>query len=95
MKFLKTGFSWVELLFGTENWSFLPEVVLRTLIMFIIIMVSLRILGKRGVKQLSIFELVVIISLGTAAGDPDFQNSIPKLRPSHGTTVGKNSFLPI
>ncbi|HLO37914.1 MAG TPA: hypothetical protein VK173_05475, partial [Lacibacter sp.] len=65
-----SSFNWKEILIGGENWSFLPEVILRTIIMFIIIVVSLRILGKRGVKQLSIFELVVIISLGSAAGDP-------------------------
>jgi uncharacterized membrane protein YcaP (DUF421 family) len=65
-----SGFNWRELMLGGEDWNFLPEVMLRTLIMFIILIVSLRVLGKRGVKQLSIFELVVIISLGSAAGDP-------------------------
>lgn len=65
-----------ELLLGTEDWSFLFETVLRTLIMFLIIVISLRILGKRGVKQLSIFELVVIISLGSAAGDPMFYKDV-------------------
>lgn len=65
-----SGINWKELMLGGEPWSFLPEVFLRTLIMFIILIVSLRLLGKRGVKQLSIFELVVIISLGSAAGDP-------------------------
>jgi uncharacterized membrane protein YcaP (DUF421 family) len=70
MYYLQSGFNLKELLLGAEDWSFLPEMILRTFIMFIIIIVSLRILGKRGVKQLSIFELVVIISLGSAAGDP-------------------------
>jgi len=65
-----SGFSWKELMLGGENWMFLPETILRTLIMFIVILVSLLLLGKRGVKQISIFELVVIISLGSAAGDP-------------------------
>jgi uncharacterized membrane protein YcaP (DUF421 family) len=65
-----SSFNWKEVMIGGEDWNFLPEVILRTIIMFIIIVVSLRILGKRGVKQLSIFELVVIISLGSAAGDP-------------------------
>lgn len=55
---------------GEDDWNFLPETVLRTVLMFIVIMVSLWLLGKRGVKQLSIFELVVIIGLGSAAGDP-------------------------
>lgn len=63
-------FSWKEFLLGSEEWIFLPEVIFRTLIMFAVILVSLSILGKRGVKQLSVFELVVIIGLGSAAGDP-------------------------
>ena len=67
---------WKDFILGAENWNFLPEVMLRTLIMFIIILVSLRLLGKRGVKQLSIFELVVIISLGSAAGDPMFYKDV-------------------
>jgi uncharacterized membrane protein YcaP (DUF421 family) len=70
------GFSWKDLLMGGENWSFLPETALRTLIMFVVILVSLRILGKRGVKQLSVFELVVIIGLGSAAGDPMFYKDV-------------------
>lgn len=78
MHFLQAspGFTWRELLLGRENWSFLPETALRTLIMFIVILVSLRILGKRGVKQLSVFELVVIIGLGSAAGDPMFYKDV-------------------
>ena len=44
--------------------------------MFVIILTGLRILGKRGVEQLSIFELVVIISLGSAAGDPMFYKEV-------------------
>lgn len=61
---------WKEILIGNEQWSFIWEIMLRTSIMFITIIAGLRILGKRGVKQLSIFELVVIIALGSAAGDP-------------------------
>ncbi|RZL48993.1 MAG: DUF421 domain-containing protein [Pedobacter sp.] len=44
--------------------------------MYIIVLFSLRLLGKRGVKQLSVFELVVIISLGSAAGDPMFYKEV-------------------
>src|SRR5688572_6682679 len=73
---ISPGFNWKEIMLGGESWNFLPEVMLRTIIMFIIIVVSLRILGKRGVKQLSIFELVAIISLGSAAGDPMFYKDV-------------------
>lgn len=71
-----SAFDLNTLLLGSEDWSFLPEVILRTFTMFIIIVVSLRILGKRGVKQLSVFELVVIIGLGSAAGDPMFYKDV-------------------
>ncbi len=71
-----SGFSWKELLLGSEDWSFLPETVLRSFIMFVVIVISLRLLGKRGVKQLSVFELVVIIGLGSAAGDPMFYKDV-------------------
>lgn len=70
------SFSWKDLLLGSENWAFLGETVLRTFIMFIVIILSLRLLGKRGVKQLSVFELVVIIGLGSAAGDPMFYKDV-------------------
>ena len=73
---LQSPFPWKELLMGSENWSFLGETVLRSFIMFAIIVVSLRVLGKRGIKQLSVFELVVIIGLGSAAGDPMFYKDV-------------------
>ena len=76
MHLLQINFSWKELLLGSEEWNFLPEVVIRTLVMFAVVLISLSILGKRGVKQLSVFELVVIIALGSAAGDPMFYKDV-------------------
>ncbi|MEO6000050.1 MAG: YetF domain-containing protein [Chitinophagaceae bacterium] len=76
MHLLQFSIKWKELLLGGEEWSFLPEAALRSLIMFIVIVVGLRILGKRGIKQLSVFELVVIIGLGSAAGDPMFYKDV-------------------
>lgn len=67
---------WKTFLMGTEEWNFLPETLVRTAIMFIILLTGLTILGKRGVKQLSVFELVVIIGLGSAAGDPMFYKDV-------------------
>ncbi len=76
MTILAADSFWYQVLFGTEKASFIIEVVLRTLIMFLVIILGLRILGKRGVKQLSVFELVVIIGLGSAAGDPMFYQDV-------------------
>ncbi len=67
---------WNQVLLGEEPLDFLFEVALRTLIMYIGILTALRALGKRGVKQLSIFELVIIIGFGSAAGDPMFYKDV-------------------
>ena len=73
---ISEGFDWQQFLMGEEKWLFIPEVILRSVVMFIIALTALRILGKRGVRQLSIFELVVIITLGSAAGDPMFYKDV-------------------
>lgn len=63
-------FNWHQLLLGNEAASFLYAVILRAIAVFLVVLISARILGKRGVKQLSVFELVIILTLGSAAGDP-------------------------
>jgi uncharacterized membrane protein YcaP (DUF421 family) len=54
------------------DWEFAFEIVIRTFIMFTLILVVLRLSGKKGVRQLSLFEVAIIIGLGSAAGDPMF-----------------------
>ena len=68
--------SWRKMLMHDLPFTFLLEVVIRTVIMFLIILLALRASGKRGIKQLSIFELVLIIGLGSAAGDPMFYEDV-------------------
>ncbi len=46
---------WKMLLLGEEEWMFLFETMLRTFVMFLVVLSGLTILGKRGVKQLSVF----------------------------------------
>ena len=69
-------FEWKRLLFNDLPIQFLFEVVFRTVIMFLVVLLTLKFAGKRGVKQLSIFEVVIIISLGSAAGDPMFYEDV-------------------
>jgi uncharacterized membrane protein YcaP (DUF421 family) len=66
---------WKSLLLGEEEWSFLPEVFFRGTIMFVVTIVALRLIGKRGIMQ-GVFELVTIITLGSAAGDPMFYKKV-------------------
>ncbi|PZX54784.1 DUF421 domain-containing protein [Algoriphagus chordae] len=69
-----------RLLIGEEiPYAFLWEVLARTTIMFFIVLFVLRLSGKRGIKQLSVFELAIIISLGSAAGDPMFYEDVALL----------------
>ena len=55
-----------SLLLGEEEWSFLPEVLLRSAVMFTVSLIALRLIGRRGIMQ-GVFELVTIITLGSAA----------------------------
>jgi uncharacterized membrane protein YcaP (DUF421 family) len=66
---------WRNLLLGEEDWGFLPEVLLRSAIMFLVAIACVRLIGKRGIMQ-GVFELVTIITLGSAAGDPMFYKKV-------------------
>jgi uncharacterized membrane protein YcaP (DUF421 family) len=65
-------FNWKDIFISDLHWSLAAEIMMRTLIMFIVILVFLRLSGKKGVRQLSLFEVAIIIGLGSAAGDPMF-----------------------
>lgn len=73
---MNTFFEWDRIFFNDLPVSFLLEVVFRTVVMFIMVLLTLKLTGKRGVKQLSVFEVVIIISLGSAAGDPMFYKDV-------------------
>src|SRR5688572_4482721 len=66
---------WRTFLLGEEEWNFLYEVLLRSAVMFLVAISAMRILGRRGTKQ-GVFELVLIITLGSAAGDPMFYKKV-------------------
>ncbi len=65
-----------KFLLGDEEWKFLLEILLRCLIGFVTVIVGLKITGKRGIRQLSVFELVIILTLGSAAGDIGFYKDV-------------------
>jgi uncharacterized membrane protein YcaP (DUF421 family) len=55
---------WHRILFGAAPASFLLEVLIRTIIMYLILLVVLRLMGKRMGGQLTISELAVMVTLG-------------------------------
>jgi uncharacterized membrane protein YcaP (DUF421 family) len=73
---MKEIFEWNRILFNDLPQIFILEVLFRSTVMFIILLLTLKLAGKRGVKQLSVFETVIIIALGSAAGDPMFYEDV-------------------
>ncbi|MFL5788160.1 MAG: YetF domain-containing protein [Flavisolibacter sp.] len=63
------------ILFGDENWSYLPIVFVKSLIIFIVVIIALRFIGRRGIMQ-GVFEVLTIITLGSASGDPMLYKSV-------------------
>ncbi|HFZ8995241.1 TPA: DUF421 domain-containing protein [Citrobacter freundii] len=59
--------------------EFLGEVALRTLYTFILVYLFLKLIGRRGVRQMSLFEVLIILTLGSAAGDVAFYDDVPML----------------
>ena len=69
-----------DILILDTTWSFTGELLLRCVLMYIMIIVVLRLTGKRGVRQLSIFEVAIILCLGSIAGDPMFTEDLPLIQ---------------
>ncbi|WP_435947750.1 DUF421 domain-containing protein [Dryocola sp. BD586] len=59
--------------------DFLLEVAVRSLYTFILVFLFLKITGRRGVRQMSLFEVLIILTLGSAAGDVAFYHDVPML----------------
>ncbi|WP_278022113.1 hypothetical protein [Flavobacterium ginsengisoli] len=73
---MKEIFEWNRLFYNNLPETFILEVIFRSTVMFTILLLTLKLAGKRGVKQLSVFETVIIIALGSAAGDPMFYEDV-------------------
>ncbi len=65
-----------RILMNDLPYHFLWEVLGRSVFMFIIIIIGLKITGRRELKQLSAFELIIILALGSAAGDTMFYEDV-------------------
>ena len=70
-------FDWQRIWLGDAPPLFLLEIVFRTGVMFLWIVLLLRLTGKRGLGQLSAVELAIVIALGSAVGDPRFYPEVP------------------
>lgn len=67
---------WHTIFINDLDFPYAMEIGLRTLLMFGFVLLLLRLSGKKGVRQLTIFEVAIIIALGSAAGDPMFNKDV-------------------
>lgn len=76
-----------RVLFGeadTANIGFFIEVALRTVVMYFYTIFLARMVGQSGVGQIGPFEFVLVIAVGSAAGDPMLYPDVALL---HGIIV--------
>lgn len=55
------------------------EILLRVFTLFVFTLVMIRIVGKRGTSQVNVIDVILIIALGSAVGDPMFYPNVPLL----------------
>ena len=72
--------NWTDIFIYDTTWTFVGEILIRCSIMFVMILLFLRLTGKRGIRQLSIFEVTIILALGSVAGDPMFSEDLPLIQ---------------
>lgn len=63
-------FEITRILIADAPWHFLLEIIVRSAFMFVFALIFMRLLGRRAIHQLTSFDLLLIIALGSAMGDP-------------------------
>lgn len=61
---------WMRILLGDVPWSFLIEVLIRVTVIYLLLVVSMRIMGKRMSSMISRNEMIAMVSLAAAIGLP-------------------------
>lgn len=80
---METGSEIQRILLGeaeTATVIFYLEVILRTIIMYLYTIFLSRMVGQGGVGQIGPFEFVLVIAVGSAAGDPMFYPDVGLLQ---------------
>ena len=72
-----TLFDWERLLVGLPPAFYYLEIALKTLALFAILLLVLRMLGKRAHHNLSPMQQMLLIALGSAAGDVMLYPEVP------------------
>jgi uncharacterized membrane protein YcaP (DUF421 family) len=66
-----SAIDWLQrLLIGDAAWLFLVEVIYRAAIIYLVLLVAMRAMGKRQAAQLGITELAIVLMLGASISAP-------------------------
>jgi len=69
-----------RLFLGTDiSFTIVFEIIFRTAFMYLYTVLNVRLMDKRSMGLLSPFEVIIIIALGSAVGDPMFYRQLPLL----------------
>jgi len=74
-----TPFDWHRMFLGNEPPLYFLEIAFRVVLIYVFAVLALRLMGKRGNRNLSPFQTVVVIALGSAAGNTMFYPQVPLL----------------
>ncbi|MGH8946780.1 MAG: DUF421 domain-containing protein [Acidimicrobiia bacterium] len=74
-----TPFDWERLFFGVQPSLYVLELLFRVIVIYLFAVFVLRYMGKRGRRQMTPFEFVLIIALGSATGDSMLYPEVPIL----------------
>lgn len=77
-------FNWHRILLGLAPPMYLLEIVVRVLMLFAVLVILVRVLGKRQRQNLSPMQQMLMIALGSAAGDVMLY---PQLSMAYAVTV--------
>ena len=77
---------WQRILFGNAPIEFLAEVAVRTIIIFVLLLICVRLMGKRMAGKLTITEMAVMLTLGAIV-------SVPMQIPERGILLGVLTLL--
>lgn len=72
-----TIFDWERLLLGLPPKLYMVEILLKAAIIFALLVLVMRLMGKRGQKNLSPMQQMLLIALGSAAGDAMLYPQVP------------------
>ncbi len=70
-------FDWHRIFIGDEPLLYYAEIIFRITVIYVYALVLIRSMGKRGSRNLSPMENIVVIALGSATGDAMFYPQVP------------------